>query len=193
MRPYTIKQLLTFIEVAKQGSVSKAAARLFVTQPAVSMQLRLLEDAFGIPLVEVVGRNIKLTHSGEEFLTHAISAIGELKNLEASMSEHADLKRGHLDLAVVSTAKYFVPMLLVHFRKLHPEITISLKIDNREKILAMLAHNEVDLVIMGRVPDELDCETIAFATNPSGNNGKIFCARRCAAEHSHGNALKRDH
>jgi DNA-binding transcriptional LysR family regulator len=57
-------------------------------------------------------------------------------------------------------------MLLVHFRKLHPEITISLKIDNREKILAMLAHNEVDLVIMGRVPDELDCETIAFATNP---------------------------
>lgn len=166
MRPYTIKQLLTFIEVAKQESVSKAAQKLFVTQPAVSMQLRQLEDAFGVPLVETVGRNIKLTHSGEEFLTHAISAIGELKNLEASMSEHAELKRGHLDLAVVSTAKYFVPMLLVHFRKLHPEITISLFIDNREKILAMLSRNEVDLVIMGRVPDDLDCDTIAFATNP---------------------------
>ena len=74
MRPYTLKQIQTFLEVARQGSVSKAAERLFVTQPAVSMQIRQLEDAFGLPLVEPVGRNIRLTHAGEAFRTHAIAA-----------------------------------------------------------------------------------------------------------------------
>ena len=67
MRPYTFKQILTFMEVARQGSVSKAAERLFVTQPAVSMQLRQLEEAFGLALVEPMGHNIKLTHAGEIF------------------------------------------------------------------------------------------------------------------------------
>ena len=74
MRNYTLKQILTFIEVARDRSVSKAAARLFVTQPAVSMQLRQLEEAFGLALVEPSGRNIQLTQAGEEFLTHAIAA-----------------------------------------------------------------------------------------------------------------------
>ena len=83
MRPYTLKQLQTFMEVAKQRSVSKAAERLFVTQPAVSMQIRQLEDAFGVPLIEPLGRNIQLTHAGEVFLTHAQAAMGQLKNLEA--------------------------------------------------------------------------------------------------------------
>jgi DNA-binding transcriptional LysR family regulator len=69
MRPYTFKQIQTFMEVARQRSVSKAAERLFVTQPAVSMQLRQLEDAFGLALVEPMGRNIQLTAAGEAFLT----------------------------------------------------------------------------------------------------------------------------
>ena len=73
---YTLKQIQTFIEVARERSVSKAAERLFVTQPAVSMQIKQLEDTFGLALIEPVGRNIRLTHAGEEFLTHAIGAIG---------------------------------------------------------------------------------------------------------------------
>ena len=76
MRPYTLKQIQTFLEVARQRSVSKAAERLFVTQPAVSMQIRQLEDAFGVPLIEPVGRNIGLTHAGEAFQTYAIAAMG---------------------------------------------------------------------------------------------------------------------
>ena len=75
MRNYTLKQIQTFIEVARDKSVSKAAERLFVTQPAVSMQIRQLEDAFGLPLIEPIGRNIQLTGAGQEFLTHAIAAI----------------------------------------------------------------------------------------------------------------------
>ena len=166
MRNYTLKQIQTFIAVARERSVSKAAERLFVTQPAVSMQLRQLEDAFGLPLVEAAGRNIQLTKAGEDFLTHAIAAMGQLKDLEAVMAEHVGIRKGHINLAVVSTAKYFVPMLLVQFGKLYAGVDITLRIDNRENILGMLSRNEADLVIMGRAPKTLDCDAVAFATNP---------------------------
>jgi DNA-binding transcriptional LysR family regulator len=172
MRNYTLKQIQTFIEVAREKSVSKAAERLFVTQPAVSMQIKQLEEAFGLPLIEPIGRNIQLTRAGQEFLTHSIAAMSQFKDLEATMAEHVGMKKGHIDLAVVSTAKYFVPMLLVRFGKLLPGIEVSLRIDNRESILGMLSRNEVDLVIMGRAPNTLDCEATPFATNPLG----IVCA-----------------
>ena len=172
MRNYTLKQLQTFIEVAREKSVSKAAERLFVTQPAVSMQIRQLEEAFGLALIEPVGRNIQLTQAGHEFLSHAIAATAKLKDLEASMAEHVGMKRGRIDLAVVSTAKYFVPMLLVRFAKLLPGVEVKLRIDNRENILGMLSRSEVDLVIMGRAPNTLDCEATPFAENPLS----IVCA-----------------
>lgn len=166
MRPYTLKQIQTFLEVARQRSVSKAAERLFVTQPAVSMQIRQLEDAFGLALIEPVGRNIRLTQAGEAFLQHTQAAMGQLKDLEAQMADFVGMKKGRIDLAVVSTAKYFIPMLLVRFGKLFEGINIQLKIDNRENILGLLVRNEVDLVVMGRGPVDMDCEATPFATNP---------------------------
>jgi DNA-binding transcriptional LysR family regulator len=166
MRPYTFKQIQTFLEVARQGSVSKAAERLFVTQPAVSMQIKQLEEAFGLALLEPMGRNIRLTDAGQVFLTHATTAMGQFKDLEALMAEHIGLKRGRIDLAVVSTAKYFIPMLLVRFNKLFTGIDVRLYIDNRENVLGMLSRFEVDLVVMGRAPSHLECQAIAFATNP---------------------------
>ena len=166
MRPYTFKQIQTFMEVARQRSVSKAAERLFVTQPAVSMQIRQLEDAFGLALVEPMGRNIQLTAAGVDFLTYATAAMAQFKDLEAMMAEHVGLRRGRIDLAVVSTSKYFIPMLLVRFNKLHTGIDVKLKIDNRENVLGLLARSEADLVVMGRAPSHLDCEATPFATNP---------------------------
>ncbi len=166
MRPYTFKQIQTFLEVARQGSVSKAAEKLFVTQPAVSMQLRQLEEAFGLALVEPMGRNIQLTAAGQVFLTHATSAMGQFRDLEALMAEHIGLKKGRMDLAVVSTAKYFVPMLLVRFNKQFTGIEVNLHIDNRENVLGLLSRFEVDLVVMGRAPSHLECVAKPFATNP---------------------------
>jgi DNA-binding transcriptional LysR family regulator len=137
MRPYTLKQIQTFLEVARQKSVSKAAERLFVTQPAVSMQIRQLEQAIGLALLEPMGRNIQLTHAGEVVVNHALAAMGQLKDLEAQMADHVGLKKGRIDLAVVSTAKYFVPMLLVRFGKLFDGIHVQLQIDNRENVLGL--------------------------------------------------------
>jgi len=166
MRPYTLKQINTFIEVAKEKSISKAADNLYVTQPAISMQIKQLEDVFGLPLLEPVGRNIQLTSAGKAFLEQVLTVASELKDLEALMAGHRNLGGGVIYLGIVSTTKYFVPMLLVEFRKLFPGIEVILKIDNRENILSMLARNEVDLVIMGRAPQEMECEAVPFVTNP---------------------------
>jgi LysR family transcriptional regulator, low CO2-responsive transcriptional regulator len=82
------------------------------------------------------------------------------------MAEHIGLRQGRIDLAVVSTAKYFIPMLLVQFGRLFPGIEIQLKIENRDNIIGLMTRNEVDLVVMGRAPAEMDCSATAFATNP---------------------------
>jgi DNA-binding transcriptional LysR family regulator len=166
MPNYTLRQLKTFFEVAKLESVSKAAEKLFITQPAVSMQLRQLEDEFGIALFESVGRNIRLTNAGRDFMTQAAQVIASLKDLEAVMAEHVGMKRGQIDLGVVSTSKYFIPMLLVQFNKLFPNIDVTLHIDNKENIFGMVERNEVDLAISGRIPPELDYVGEVFASNP---------------------------
>jgi LysR family transcriptional regulator, low CO2-responsive transcriptional regulator len=87
-------------------------------------------------------------------------------------AERRGAYRGRIDLAIVTTAKYFVPMLLVRFRKKFPKIEIGLRVHNREAILQLLVRNEVDLIMMGRVPDEIECIAAPFATNPLG----IVCA-----------------
>ena len=168
MRNYTLKQIQTFMEVARQGSVSKAAERLFVTQPAVSMHIRQLEDAFGVALFEPQGRGIRLTDAGHAFAGRATAVMAELHELESLMAEHAGAKQGRIALAVVTTAKYFVPMLLVRFGQLFPGIDVVLRIDNRENVLGLLARSEADLVIMGRAPKNMATEAVAFATNPMG-------------------------
>lgn len=166
MPNYTLRQIKTFLEVAKLESVSKAAERLFITQPAVSMQLRQLEDEFGVTLFESAGRNIRLTDTGRDLMTQAASVIAALKDMEAVMDEHVGLKRGQIDLAVVSTSKYFIPMLLVQFNQLFPNIEVKLYIDNKENIFGMIERNEVDLAISGRIPVNLDYTGEVFASNP---------------------------
>jgi DNA-binding transcriptional LysR family regulator len=168
MRRYTLRQLDTFLEVARDLSISQAAEKMHVTQPAVSMQMRQLEDAVGVPLYEQMGRKIQLTEAGVDFQQYAIAAIAQLKQMDDAMAQRRGLKRGRVELAIVSTAKYFVPMLLVKFRKRFPDIDVALHIHNRENIVKLLNRNEIDLIVMGRAPDNLDCAATAFATNPMG-------------------------
>lgn len=168
MRRYTLRQLDTFLEVARELSISRAAEKLHVTQPAVSMQMRQLEEAVDMPLYEQTGRKIRLTDAGQDFQQYAIGAIAQLKQLEDAMAERRGLKKGRVELAIVSTAKYFVPMLLVLFRKKFPAIEVVLQIHNRESIMSLLTRNEIDLVIMGYTPDTIECAATAFATNPLG-------------------------
>jgi DNA-binding transcriptional LysR family regulator len=168
MRRYTLRQLDTFLEVARQQSVSRAAEVLHVSQPAVSMQLRQLEDAMGMPLIEQIGRKIMLTDAGRDFHEYALAAAAQLKGLEDAMAERRGMKKGRVELAIVSTAKYFVPMLLVRFRQKFPDVEVVLQIHNRDSIMNLLSRNEIDLMIMGRATDTIECVATAFATNPLG-------------------------
>jgi DNA-binding transcriptional LysR family regulator len=166
MRRYTLRQLDTFIEVAREQSVSQAAQHLHITQPAVSMQLRQLEQALGAPLVESEGRRIKLTPAGQECERLAQAALAQLKEIDDAFAARRSLRGGRVDLAVVTTAKYFVPMLLVAFRRKHPGVEVKLSLHNREGVLDLLARNETDLVVMGRAPDHPPCDAAPFASNP---------------------------
>jgi DNA-binding transcriptional LysR family regulator len=172
MRRYTLKQLDTFLEVVRTGSVTRAADNLHVTQPAVSMQLRQLEEALGVPLLEVLGRKIMLTEAGRDVEQCAAAAVARLKDLDDRVAGHLGLKKGKVTLAVVSTAKYFMPMLLMRFRSMSPDVSIALQLHNRENMMKLLARNEVDLIIMGRVPEAMACSSTEFATNPMG----VLCA-----------------
>lgn len=168
MRRYTLRQMDTFLEVVRQNSMSRAAELLSVSQPAVSMQVRQLEEAVGLPLLEHAGRKIALTEAGRDFYEYAIAAVAQLKQLDDAMAERRGLKKGRVELAIVSTAKYFVPMLLMHFRKRFPDIQVVLHIHNRENVMNLLTRNEADFAIMGRPPETLDCIATGFADNPLG-------------------------
>jgi DNA-binding transcriptional LysR family regulator len=168
MRRYTLRQLETFLEVARQLSVSRAAEKLHVTQPAISMQMKQLEESLGMALYEQSGRKIGLTDAGRDVQQYAIAAVAQLKQLDDAMAERIGIRKGRVELAIVSTAKYFVPMLLVHFRRKYPDIEVVLQIHNRESIMGLLARNEIDLVIMGHTPASIACIAAPIATNPLG-------------------------
>ncbi len=166
MRRPTLRQLQVFAAVAAGQSFSKAARELHLSQPAVSMQVRELEDSAGIALFERAGRRTTLTEAGREMLASAKGIEDLLRRAEETLSALRGLRVGTLRLGAVSTAKYFAPSLLAGFTREHPGVTVRFRVGNREEIIALLAGNEIDLAVMGRPPRELDTVAEPFAPHP---------------------------
>ena len=166
MRNVTLRQLRTFAELARRLSFTAAAKALHLTQPAVSMQIRQLEEAAGLPLVEQLGRRVHLTDAGRELLRYAGAISALLREAEDAMKALQGIGGGELSIAVTSTAKYFAPRLLAEFRRSHPEARLRLAVSNREAVVRELTENTVDLAIMGRPPRGLETEAAAFARHP---------------------------
>jgi DNA-binding transcriptional LysR family regulator len=162
----TLRQLKVFEAVARLGSYTRAAEELHLTQPAVSMQIKQLEEGAGLPLFEQLGKKIYLTPAGEEMQHYCRVIAQQLDEVDRVMAEMKGMKRGRLVIAVASTANYFAPRLLATFSQRHPEITISLDVTNREGLLEHLDANDTDLVIMGRPPEGLDLVAEPFTENP---------------------------
>ncbi len=163
---FTFRQMQIFESVARLLSFSRAAEELHLTQPAVSMQIRQLEDTVGLPLLEQVGKKIHLTEAGEELHHHCRVVARQLRETKEAMDSLRQGVRGRLDIAIISTAKYFMPMLLARFCDAHPDVQLRLSVGNRERILEQLADNDVDMVIMGRPPGEVSVVSEPFAKNP---------------------------
>jgi len=167
IRYATLRQLQIFEASVRLSSFTRAAEELFVTQPTVSMQIKKLSDALGLPLFEQVGRNVRPTEIGSELYESCRRIFESLANLEMKVSDHKGLKRGRLRLGVVTTAKYFVPEVLGDFCRLYPGIDVALKVSNRDRIIERLNAFEDDLYIMGQAPDAgMDIESYPFAPNP---------------------------
>jgi LysR family transcriptional regulator, low CO2-responsive transcriptional regulator len=162
----TFRQFRVFESVARHLNYTRAAEELFLTQPAVSMQVRQLEDQLGTPLFEHLGKRLHLTPAGLEVLGYARGVNQQLEELEGVLNRLKGLGGGRLRIAVATTANYFIPTLLGTYSRRYPDVTVSLDITNRETLLRSLTENTVDLVIMGRPPAEIDVEAHRFLDNP---------------------------
>jgi LysR family transcriptional regulator, low CO2-responsive transcriptional regulator len=162
----TLRQLRVLEAVARHLSFSRAAEELHLTQPAVSMQIKQLEDNIGLPLFEQLGKKIYLTDAGRELFQYSRSIAQQLREIEEVLDQLKGLDRGRLIISVVSTAKYFVPKLLARFQKINPKIAVSIYVANRENVLKHLADNVIDLAIMGRPPQEADLHAEPIMDNP---------------------------
>ena len=162
----TFRQLRIFLSVAELGSITAAARASHVTQPTVSMQLRELADAVGLPLYEVIGKRLFLTQAGEELARTARAMVGEWSDFGQRMDALKGLTRGRLRIAVVSTAKYFIPRILGRFCSSHPEVEIALEVLNRDGVVQRLRANLDDLYIMSMPPGDIEIEKQVFLSNP---------------------------
>jgi len=158
--------LRIFEAAARQLHFGRAAREMNLTQPAVSIQLKQLEEHIGLPLFEQMGRRMHLTRAGEVLLHHSRIVLRQLRDAEEAINALKGTGGGELHIAVTSTAKYFAPKLLAEFRGAHPEVKVRLAVSNREAVVQQLADNSIDLAIMGRAPRGLDTVSAAFAKHP---------------------------
>lgn len=165
MRRSSFRQFEVFEAIARNGSFTRAAEELCLTQPTVSMQIKKLVDTIGLPLFDQIGKRIYLTEAGEALLVTCREIFNSLNNFEMQISDLKGLRQGKLSLAVVSTAKYFAPKLLGSFCKLYPGVDVSLVVKNREGLLERISENQDDLYILGQPPKDLDVEYEAFLDN----------------------------
>lgn len=166
MRHATFRQLEIFEAIARLGSFTRASEELFLTQPSVSMQVKKLSDAVGLPLYEQIGKRIHLTDAGRELAQTAREIMRTLERFDMSVAQIQGLRKGSLRLAVVTTAKYFAPKLLGDFSRIYPGISVSLKVTNRQRVLERIAENLDDLYILSEPFGEQELEAKAFLDNP---------------------------
>jgi len=162
----TFRQLKVFESVARHLNYTQAAKELYLSQPAVSMQVKQLEEQAGMPLMEKMGKKLYLTAIGIEVYEYARTTLQQQRDLEETIEQLKDLQQGHLKIAVASTANHFVIRLLAAFSKKYPKVKISLDVTNRVSLLNQLESNECDLVIMGRPPGGHQLNAFKFLENP---------------------------
>ncbi|MBW4636088.1 MAG: LysR family transcriptional regulator [Iphinoe sp. HA4291-MV1] len=156
MNQATLNQLKIFDAVIRYGSFNRAAKELFLSQPAISVQIKQLSESVGLPLFEKVGKRQSLTEAGQELLATCQEIFDSMARFEKKLANLKLLKQGKLRLAAFSTAKYIIPLTLGQFCQLYPGIDISLQLTNHSGIVDRMTSNLDDLYIMSQMPEDLD-------------------------------------
>lgn len=162
---YTIRQLQIFLKVAEKQSVTKAAAELHLTQPAVSMQLKNLQAQFNIPLMEVVAKRMHITDFGHQIAQAAREILREVEAIEYHALLHKGLLAGKLKISVVSTGKYVMPYFLADFLQMHPGIELQMDVTNKARVVESLERNEVDFSLVSILPQHLPLDSEPLMEN----------------------------
>lgn len=166
MKHATLRQLKVFEAVARHRSFSRAAEELHLTQPAVSTQVRKLEEHAGLPLFEQLGKKIHLTPAGAQMLQCSREIIQKFQEAEEAMAQFKGVSGGRLNVSVISAGDYFFPRLLVDFAQRHAGVSLNFGVCNREELLAQLHENVTDLAVMVRPPEDADTLAEPFAPHP---------------------------
>jgi DNA-binding transcriptional LysR family regulator len=157
---YTLRQLEVFLKISRTSSITKAAQELHLSQPAVSIQLKNLQNQFDIPLTEVVGRKVYLTDFGYEIANAAEKILNEVYAIDYKTQVHKGNLTGRLKISVVSTGKYVMPYFLADFIKKHPGVELIMDVTNKTKVIESLERNEVDFSLVSILPESLKVESI---------------------------------
>jgi DNA-binding transcriptional LysR family regulator len=162
---YTFHQLRIFQAVAEAGSVTIAGRRLNLTQPAVSIQLRNLQDQFELPLTETIGKKLHVTEFGEEVLRSVGIILSEVESLQHKANARRGLLSGRLKIAIASTGKYIMPQFLADFFSEHPGIDLQMDVTNRDRVIESLKTNNTDCALVSVFPDDLDLNRMPLIEN----------------------------
>jgi len=162
---YTLHQLEIFLKIVELGSITKASEALFLTQPAVSIQLKNFQDQFPIPLTEVVGRRLFLTEFGKEIAVAAESVLSEINAINYKTLEYGGKLAGRLKVAVVSTGKYVMPYFLSGFMSKHSGVDLIMDVTNKASVIQNLENNEVDFALVSVLPKHLKVDRVELMKN----------------------------
>lgn len=162
---FTLNQLRIFTQIVEQKSITKAAEKLYLTQPAVSIQLKNFQEQFEIPLTEVINKRLFVTAFGYEIADAAKLILNEVNAINYKRALYEGKLTGKLKIAVVSTGKYVIPYLLTDFLNENPDVELDLDVSNRDMVIKNLEQNNVDFVLMTRLPEHLNIESIKLFQN----------------------------
>jgi DNA-binding transcriptional LysR family regulator len=162
---YTLHQLQIFFKVSETKSITKAAEELFLSQPAVSIQLKNFQEQFSIPLTEVVGRKLFITDFGEEIAKAAEKILNEVHAINYRTMAFAGELTGRLKISVVSTAKYVMPYFLADFMTLNKGVDLIMDVTNKSGVVASLEANEVDFAMVSVLPKQIKTESVELMQN----------------------------
>lgn len=162
---YTLHQLQVFLKVTEKGSITKAAEELFLTQPAVSIQLRNFQDQFSIPLTEVVGRKLYVTDFGKEIAEAAEKIINQVYAINFKSLAYEGRLSGKLKISIVSTGQYVMPFFLSDFINHNSGVELVMDVTNKAKVVRSLERNEVDFALVSVVPDHLKVSCVDLMEN----------------------------
>lgn len=162
---YTLHQLEIYKKVAELQSVTRAAEELYLTQPAISIQLKKLQEQFSQPLFEVIGRKLYITDFGKEVAISVDNILGEVGALNTKMLTYNGQLAGKLKIALVSTAKYVMPYFLTAFLEEHSAVTLAMDVTNKSSVINSLEKNLVDFALVSVIPDSLKISSIQLMQN----------------------------